>query len=316
MYFATLQAKYYARSNGDISYERKDSDKVYVHILDGYYGYDNTISLLNQILPFILYLASNTAIAIVGIYLIPKLLQQSVSFCQRDSNSMTTKELNAIYWATVLVCAKINTVCAVLFHLSIKEYMSYSTVILPLKVAIFLIEVISIWIIIKDFKVRDSVCCFTNRYVLRAIHTLAICHILWFLHRVGCGLLVAIFFVALAPGRTLAAISLIFFVVLCTILYVAFNIYYINQVRCCTKRSCKIACKLFILFVLYLCVVSILACLTIVFKILAKNGLTSTGLGSVVLSFVAPTIVFIITLRLKYYLKKYFMTPSKNITDL
>ena len=174
---------------------------------------------------------------------------------------------------------------------------------------------ISIWIIIKDFKVRDSVCCFTNRYVLRAIHTLAICHILWFLHRVGCSLLVAIFFIALAPAQTLAAISLIYFVIFCTILYVAFNIYYINKIRCCTRQSCKIGCKLFILFVLYLCILGSLICLTLLFNQLAENGLTSSGLGSVVLSLVAPTIVFIITLKLKHHLEKYFTAGSDVKSD-
>ena len=300
-----------------MAYERKDSDKVFVQA----YHYDNIYLL--QIIPFyILYYALNFAIAIVGIYSVPKLLQQSVSFCQKNSNSLTITELNALYWATVLVCATINIVCTVVFHSSkyiIKEndYIWLYYIIFPLKIVIFFFEVISIWIIIKNFKVRDSICCFTNHYVLRAIHTLAICHILWFLHRVGCSLLVAIFFIALAPAQTLAAIFLIYFVIFCTILYVAFNLYYFNKMRCCTKQSCKTSCKLFTLFILYSCIVGSLLCLTLLFSQLAENGLTSSGLGSVVLSLVAPTIVFIITLRLKHHLEKYFIADSDvKLTDV
>ena len=131
--------------------------------------------------------ALNLAIAIVAIYSSPKLLKQSLFYCKRNS-----MELDSVYWATVLVCAIINIVCTVVTHCEL----GFGTVLqLPLKFLIFLIEIISIWF--KDFKIRDSICCFTNRYVLRAIHTLAICHLLWFLHCVG--LLVAIFFIAHLP---------------------------------------------------------------------------------------------------------------------
>ena len=86
--------------------------------------------------------------------------------------------------------------------------------------------------------------------------------------------------------------------------------------RCCTKESCKIACKLFTLFILYLCIVTTLVCLTLLFSELANNGLTSSGLGSVVLSLVAPTVVFIITLKLKHHLEKYFITATDEYESI
>ena len=258
-----------------------------------------------------IYCALNLAITIIGIYSIQKLMKESVSYYKRrKSDLFTTKELDSVYWATVLVCAIINIVCTVL------EYRNFNIALavygLPIKFVIFLIEIISIWI---NMKIRDSICCFTNRYVLRIIHTLAICSILWFLHRVVCSLLVAIFFIALAPAQTLAVISLIYFVILCTIAYVSFNIHFINKMRCCTQRSCKIGCKLFILFMLFICVIDFFVCLTLIFNYLADNGLTSSGLGSVVLSLVAPTIVFVITLQLKQYLLKHFKYTSEINSD-
>ena len=302
--FFNLQAKYYARSNGDSTkYERRDSDhhKVLVYSMP----YTNNDQDTAIIMLVTLFCTLNFAFAIVAIYSISKLLKQSVFYCKRNSDLFTTKELDSVYWATVLVCAIINIVCTVVTHCEL----GFGTVLqLPLKFLIFLIEIISIWF--KDFKIRDSICCFTNRYVLRAIHTLAICHILWFLHRVGCSLLVAIFFIALAPAQTLAAISLIYFVILCTIAYVAFNIHFINKMRCCTKQSCKIGCKLFTLFLLYTCIIGAVVSLTFIFNQLAKNGLTSSGLGSVVLSLVAPTIVFIITLQIKQYFMKHFSAAN------
>ena len=290
---------------------------VYYIIQDSY----DSVGFKDGVILMCLFHAVNLIITIFGIYSASKLLEKIASYFKEDSNSMNTNELNAIYWSTVLVCGIINIICLFLriwstittknTNLYGSFYINYELVLtMPLVPIIFLIETVSIWIIVKDFKLRDSVCCFTNRYVLRIIHTFAICHILWFLHNVGCGLLVAIFFIALAPAQTLAAISLIFFVIFCTICYVAFNIYYINKMRCCTKESCKIACKLFTLFILYLCIVITLVCLTLLFSELANNGLTSSGLGSVVLSLVAPTIVFIITLRLKHHLEKYFITPK------
>ena len=56
-----------------------------------------------------------------------------------------------------------------------------------------------------------------------------------------------------------------------------------------------------------------LVTLTLLFNELIKNGLPSSGLGSVIISLVTPTIVFIITLVLKQQLKKYFTKdPDEN----
>ena len=83
-----------------------------------------------------------------------------------------------------------------------------------------------------------------------------------------------------------------------------------NKMRCCTKQSCKIDVTLFTFFVLYTCIIGFFVSLTHIFNRLADNGLTSSGLGSVVLSLVAPTIVFIITLQMKQYFMKHFSAAN------
>ena len=299
--------------------ERKDTDKLIVSNLNNSPRPSDEFSIIQFIIyeplsiMIILFSTMNLAISIIGIYSVPEILKRSLSYCERNSNSLTTKELGELYWATVMICAAINSVCTICTYLNDDRdyYDEFSVILLLIYFFIFVIEIVAIWVSIKDFKMtKHSVCCCSNRYVVRAIHTLALCHILWFIHRVGCSFLVAVFFIALAPAQTLAAISLVYFVIFWTVIYMTFNIHYIRKVKCCKKSSCGLICKLFVMFVLYLLVVVFLITLTLLFNELGKNGLTSSGLGSVIISLVAPTIVFIITLKLKKHLKTYFTVPS------
>ena len=251
---------------------------------------------------------------IVSVYYIPKFLMEGVSYWKKRGN---INQLHNFYWATVIVCGAINTLCYGIYYIS--KYSRNTSLyningwwIMPV---IFLIEVIFIWMFINEFKIKHSICCCSNRYVLRGIHTLAICHILWFLHRVGCSMMVAIVFIALAPAQTLAILSLMYFALFCTVLYVAFNIHYIKMIRCCNQKSFTIGCKLFFLFSLYICILGCSFCVTLIFNDLANSGLTSSGLGSVILSLLAPTIVFVITLKIKQHLEKYFTSEPTASTE-
>ena len=107
---------------------------------------------------------------------------------------LTTKDVTEFFWATVFVCACINIACSTV------QFSSTTFVVIlylvPLYCVIFLIEVVSLWIAVKDWKIVESICCCSNHCVIRFIHTLSICHILWFLHRVGWNLLVSTVFIA------------------------------------------------------------------------------------------------------------------------
>ena len=278
-------------------YARQNSDKLLVqsNIDDANpLGYDD----LTFITVVSLFYLLNFAIMIVGTYSISKIARECKTLFKD-----TLSALQEFYWAAVIVCAIVNSVCIAFdFTInSIDDAGVYNTFLLklPLLFLLLIIEPISICILIKDFKIKDSICCCSNRHVLRAIHTLALSHILWFLHRIGCSLIVAMFFTALAPAPTLAVLSLMYFVIIATVLYVASILHFVKT---------KSVCKLVALLMLYCCIVGCLVCITLLFNKLAENGLTSAGLGSVILSLVAPTVVFLITLKIKHHVEKEFAT--------
>lgn len=304
-----------------MSGERRDDDRLLVEISTHANHSYNSILTNAFVINLLLLYTLNFIIAILGISSLPEFLKQSVSYCKRRTNSLSSSDFGELYWATVIVCAIVNILCTVLtysyfFYSCGSDYcnaqvQSILAYIVPLKFCIFVVEVPSIWILLKDFKIGGSVLCCSNRYVLRAIYTLATCHILWFLHRVGCSLLVAMFFVALAPTQTMAAISLVYFVVFSTVLLLAFNLHYMRKMSC-SKKSFGLMCKLLVILMFYLFVVGFLILLTLLFNNLAANGLTSSGLGKVILSLVAPTIVFVITLKLKHHFENYFSPADSD----
>ena len=102
--------------------------------------------------------------------------------------------------------------------------------------------------------------------------------------------MVAAIFIALAPAQTIAALSLMYLVILVSTVYVACCIYTLQD---CQKK-CKMVCKLSLLTVTYLCLVVLAICFTLIYIDFSKNGLTPSTVGSVLLSlFPAMTVLFI-----------------------
>ena len=294
-----MQAKFYARSyDGNLNDELKtESDKMVVNS-----GYDGSYIVYIKVLFYILH----SIIAIVGTYSVSAGLHKLAALSKGRSILLTIDQVDDLYWAAVVVCGVVNitiTTSGMFFNRDHEPMIVLAS--------FGIIEVICLFVLSKDFKTTDSVCCFSH-HVLRVFHTSAWCQLVWFLHHVGSNLLVAIFFIAIAPAQTLAAITLLYSVLVFTILYIA---YYTNSFRkygrCCNRK-----CKLFLASVLYLLTVAFISLLTIIFNDLAENGLTSSGLGSIVLSLVAPTIVFIITLKLKRQLGSFFKPPEESSTDI
>ena len=291
-----MQAKYYARTQGSSTEPILDTDKLFYSA--------STYSDDKSFIPLCLYYIVTVLTLILVSYGLSKTLQWIKTNCRE------LPYIKSFYWATVIVCGTINISCAVIsFVYSIDSFLFSAT---PL---FFIVEVIAVWIIVKDFKTSNSKC---GTYVLRAVYTLATCHILWFIHRVTLNLIVAMYFIAVAPVQTLAAITLVYSVIFCTIVYVAYNLHCFKliQSNCCTKRGCKMSCKLFVIFLVYCGTVGILICFTLIFNEMVHKGLTSSGLGSVLLSLVAPTIVFIITLSLKGHVKKWFKAAKLSHNDI
>lgn len=325
-----LQAKYYTRSNGNLYYTpRLDTDKMLAYASGKPLGrITETLSDYKDLGFFISYIFINVFIALTGICQMPKVLNEIKSLKQRNPN--LANEIDTLYWATVTVCAAVNVLCTYFYFYDVRKFYSeYSAFLYNeyhesdgnyfieivyffiFMVLIFMFEVTGVWIIIKDFKMSTSICLY---FIRRAIHTLAICHILWFLHRVSCNLLVAIAFIALAPAQTLATIILLYSAMAFTVLYLTYNLIHVQRMKCSVKHVCKMAVRLFVAFLFYWCLFGLTLFLTIFFSELSNNGLTASGLGSVILSFVAPTVVFFITLRLKRILEK--RLASSKLIDL
>ncbi len=168
-------------------------------------------------------------------------------------------------------------------------------------VLLFLVETVAVFIVAKKVRISSCVCCCCSRpLVMRLVHTLAICHLLWFLHRVGLGFIVAAFFIALAPGQTIAALSLMYLVIQVSTVYVAFCIYSIQNRR----KKCKMVCKFFLLTITYLCLVGLAIVFTLIYIDLSKHGLTSSTIGSVLLSLIPPMAVFFIGIAIMRQLKE------------
>lgn len=254
----------------------------------------------------------NLVIAIVGVCSTPKILLQLRFYC--ESNTSVKKMVNQLYSAVVIVCATINFLCTVFYFSNHNDMLLHYVLLMFL---VFIFEVIAIWIIVKDFKISNLPCCLSNRFAMRTIHTLALCHILWFLHRVGCNLLVAVFFIVLAPAQTVAAITLIYSVVVCTIFCTAYNFHHLSEIKCLSYKSWLIPIlKIFLSLLLYCSFVSLIILFNHLYDQFAIYGLTSSGLGSIILSLVAPTIVFLITLKLKKKFEKMFKSAYVSHDDI
>ena len=169
---------------------------------------------------YAMFLLLNIITMFVGIYSIQQLTK--TKFPSFDSASM--KILNDMYWSAACVTAAVNTLCFIYDILTVYiELINGSH--LPSKlltmILVFIFEVPSVYYVIKDFKLSASVCGCSRPRVIRVAHTLALCHILWFIHRVGCCFIVSIFHLANIPAQTLATIYLLLTIILCSILSMA-----------------------------------------------------------------------------------------------
>ena len=318
-----MQARYYAKLYNHDPMEDTPS-KIDTERGISYHSYcegwschadDSDTSIISLELIIIFNLLS-ILIAIVGIYCLNLFITKYESYQHTNS---TRKVLNSLYWASVIIAGVINVTCVVIEFLHLNEKNStyyidsfsyfYYCFRLPLMVFIFLVELVAVFKVVKRFRISLCVCgCCSRPLVMRLVHTLAICHLLWFLHRVGSGLIVAAFSIALAPGQTIAALSLMYLVIMVSIVYVACCIYSLQNRR----KKCKMVCKLFLLTFTYLCMVGLAICFTLVYISLSENGLTSSTIGSILLSLIPPMAIFFIGLAIKRQLKGSNILESKN----
>ena len=125
------------------------------------------------------------------------------------------------------------------------------------------------------------------------MHALALCQIIWFVHRLATDAILSVIAFIIAPAQTLGLITLLFFIVVCAILFVS-SLFQKFQ-ACCTCSSCT--CErstlptIFCLFLVATCTVGLIFTITFLFISLVDNSLQSAGMGGFVLSLTPPTAV-------------------------
>ena len=277
-------------------------------IFDGYFGIIE------------MYIIVNIMILFLGVYSVQEVTK--IRFPSLESASMKIK--NDVFWSTTCITAAINTSCliaeSIYFPPSYFE-IRYNYLRLLIIILVFIFEMPSVYYVIKDFKLSASVCCCSRPHLIRAAYTLALCHMLWFIHRVGCCFIVSMFFLAISPASTLATISFVLTIIMCAILFMTLIINMVRRCHCrhnChryTSSNNALFLKINFIILFYISLSLVLFFFYVVFLDMSRNGLTSSIIGSIVLSFLVPLILLGVSLAVKKYLKKndiHIMDTSTN----
>ncbi len=255
----------------------------------------------HSILLLVVFIVVNIIIMICSLYIIYKVEMASNFFW---TYIKLIKTGNIILWKSFTIVSFIlNTICLVfeVINLGIDEdqigiflYMTYHYSFIGL---FALIEIIAIHIITKKSKPQTKLCS-------RILLNFGICNIVWFVHRVGNCCIVSLYFIAIAPAQTLAAITLclssVMMLVVATamILHICYSGCYIKKKRCITT------CKIILLLILFTCVVTVIVNFSLIFVDLTQHGLTGSDMGSILLSLIIPILTLIVGLVVKKELKK------------
>jgi hypothetical protein len=119
------------------------------------------------------------------------------------------------------------------------------------------------------------------------MHALALCQIIWFMHRLATDAIISVIIFVIAPAQTLGMITLLLATVACTILFVSSLL----------KRRCQ-CCSMVVLctVLIGICTIGLVVTVTILFIALVDHGLQSAGIGGFILSVLPPMIIFVIGL--------------------
>lgn len=258
-----------------------------------------------------LFYTLNAIISITCTCSVPNVLQWIADYSGKDVSILSQSlEFNLLYLVVTIVSAITNVIRTFVNIQNLFDHY-YPNIIgtyLPLMCSCIVLEVSAIvtWMSIKKFQPCSLRFCrhqIQNRFVLKSIHIFAISQVFLFFHHIGCNLIVAIPYIAVAPAQALAAITFIYSVLISTVLYLYYCFYHSKKItfsrRGCFASTFLPLCRLFVAFLLIGGAILFLTLLTLIFNEFAKHGLSSSGLGSVILSFTPPTLVFILTMKFK-----------------
>ena len=296
-----MQAKAYAKSDGNPTAQTNLEDISWLEDVYQCQMLDSTESgfftrLTTARLIFSIFVLLNLLILVLSLLYLPK----AFSWINSESRN---KDLKDLYKASAFVFGIINLVMfitdIVLYFIDDIDYRAYYFIAkLFFGLLIFIVDIILSYYTIVTVKTdnteSDNKCC------VNFVGVLALCHILWFMHRVATDIVMFVIVFIIVPAQTLGIIALILLTIVCAILFVSslLNLRREEGIRSCQslvqvikKREIRS----------YKCIVHILnlgllSMVTLLFIALVGNGLQAAGLGGFILSATPPTIIFVIGL--------------------
>lgn len=235
-----------------------------------------------------------------GLFMVNKFTSTDILYHVLSHRSIAWMELNQSrkiwFMSSSVVTFFVNLVCFLLELTYSRHYTWYPKYILPVICVIAFIEVMVVsYITSKHYN------CFGICRI--ALHSCAYCNIVWFVHRVGNCFLVSVYFIAVAPAQTFAAITLCLSFLFMFLVFASIGLQTIITMKESARTNYtdlwKSLCKgLFIIFILIL-VIAVLIFFTLIFMDLAQHGMSSSTFGSAILTFFISFIVLLVSLVVK-----------------
>ena len=303
--------KYYIRTNcATTQCSRLESDRSIVTSCTYDYDYGNvphTFSIEDH-KKFLCTIAIclNVAIMVVGICI----TQEASSIKVYITKLGSKKAMSIMFWSTSVVLSILN-IGWIAFNMYVSSIFNILYIKLNLVLILFfmIFEIITVHLLTQKIAISTRICCITKPMIVRAFQTYAICSIIWFAHRVGIWFIVSIYFIAASPSQTSAFIALCSSIILTCIIIIAVGV---HSCYSSSESKIKIVFKIIMLVVFFLSISIVFVLFTFIFVDLTQHGLSSFGIGSIILSLILPFATLAITFVVKRYLKK---GSSKEVNE-
>ena len=285
-----LQMKSYAKE----PYQKEESDRGILLNSRGIIGH---IPLDNETCILAIFMIINLLLLTLTAFY----LKSAIQLTERVYSKTVIEKY---YWSTVVVSGLLNSVWFTYntFFGNYNRINEYAHVIMPWPIILVLFIVVPIIAGLATGHITtpvpgifEKICCCcvfwccSKKCMSRSIHTLSLCHILWFLHRLISTSIVVICHFVIAPAQVLAVVSLFFSSVICIIVFSSLIF-----------SSCACSCKCFVRYIglvlLLLQILAIIVFFTFFYIHLTDNGLESDGIGGIFLSLIPPATFFIVGL--------------------
>ena len=120
------------------------------------------------------------------------------------------------------------------------------------------------------------------------LQSTGLCQFLWYAHRLLIEITMSIIFFIIAPAQTVGMITLLFFTILCAIIFIAQ--FFDKKCHCDRKTLSSLIC----ISITGTVTVTLVLMITLLFITLVDNGLQSSGMGGFILSIIPPLVALMI----------------------